>query len=132
MTCLKHPVVRIEVLPRPQEWSQWLRELNDSDTQTFVLDGSKIINRDDLFQVCAQTLAFPEWFGHNWDAFEDCLGDLSWFPTKRFVLIYLDPRPLARSSPQDWTIASKIFETVSRNSQGSGFRLSVMLCEPED
>ena len=132
MTCLNQPSARIEVLPRPQKWSEWLDELNRSDTQTFMLDGSKILNRDDLFQACAQTLAFPEWFGHNWDAFEDCLGDLSWLQTQRILLIYLDPRQLASTSPQDWTIAREIFETVTRNSQGSDLRLRVILCEPED
>jgi Barstar (barnase inhibitor) len=31
-----------------------------------------------LLDRIAQTLAFPSWFGGNWDALEDCLTDLSW------------------------------------------------------
>lgn len=31
-----------------------------------------------LLQSLAQALDFPGWFGHNWDALNDCLGDLSW------------------------------------------------------
>jgi hypothetical protein len=30
----------------------------------------------------AEALAFPNWFGQNWDAFFDCLADLSWRPAR--------------------------------------------------
>lgn len=36
----------------------------------------------------AQALEFPAWFGHNWDALADCLGDLGWLePAAGHVLI---------------------------------------------
>lgn len=36
----------------------------------------------------AQALEFPAWFGHNWDALADCLGDLAWLdPAAGHVLI---------------------------------------------
>ena len=31
-----------------------------------------------LLRRIAARLAFPAWFGENWDALEDCLADLSW------------------------------------------------------
>ena len=34
----------------------------------------------------ARALEFPAWFGGNWDALEDCLGDLSWRNSARTVL----------------------------------------------
>src|SRR5688572_29636457 len=35
-----------------------------------------------LLERIAETLAFPSWFGGNWDALEDCLTDLSWCQAK--------------------------------------------------
>jgi hypothetical protein len=38
-------------------------------------------------EAIARALGFPGWFGGNWDALEDCLGDLSWrAPPHRLVL----------------------------------------------
>lgn len=36
----------------------------------------------------ARALAFPEWFGGNWDALEDSLGDLSWRNGEGTVLVF--------------------------------------------
>ena len=35
-------------------------------------------DKEALLGALAQALGFPEWFGGNWDALEDCLCDLSW------------------------------------------------------
>ena len=36
----------------------------------------------------AQALAFPDWFGGNWDALEDCLQDLSWRRGEAHVIVF--------------------------------------------
>ena len=41
-----------------------------------------------LLERMAQALGFPGWFGGNWDALEDCLGDLSWRPGEGHVLLF--------------------------------------------
>src|SRR5512134_3474215 len=35
-------------------------------------------DKEALLEHLAQALGFPDWFGGNWDALEDCLTDLSW------------------------------------------------------
>jgi hypothetical protein len=41
-----------------------------------------------LLERIARTLAFPSWFGGNWDALEDCLTDLSWRDAQGHVLAF--------------------------------------------
>lgn len=43
-----------------------------------ALDVVEVDLRAGVFESLAHALAFPDWFGRNWDALEDCLGDLSW------------------------------------------------------
>jgi hypothetical protein len=39
-----------------------------------------------LFDEMAAACQFPYYFGENWAAFAECLGDLDWMNSTRFVL----------------------------------------------
>ncbi len=41
-----------------------------------------------LLARIARALAFPHWFGGNWDALEDCLTDLSWSDAGGYILLF--------------------------------------------
>ena len=38
----------------------------------------------------ATALNFPGYFGHNWDALEECLRDLAWLPPGRILIHHRD------------------------------------------
>lgn len=40
-----------------------------------------------LLKEVARALEFPDWFGANWDALEDCLTDLSWHKARGHLLL---------------------------------------------
>jgi hypothetical protein len=46
-----------------------------------------------MLAAIARALAFPEWFGGNWDALEDCLADLSWRRAAARVILLADAAP---------------------------------------
>lgn len=71
----------------------------DTDTQAMAEAGAALeydvvridlhgcTGKDDALDRFARALAFPGWFGGNWDAFADSLGDLSWLPAVGYLLL---------------------------------------------
>ena len=47
-------------------------------------------DKAELMERIAHALEFPQWFGGNWDALEDCLTDLSWLKADGHVLLFED------------------------------------------
>jgi RNAse (barnase) inhibitor barstar len=41
----------------------------------YVIDGAKIRDESSFFSEVAKVFDFPAYFGHNWDAWNECLGD---------------------------------------------------------
>jgi len=78
--------------------------VNDTDTpfcfgtaDEFCQSGDKAIHlpsnlteRDQLFSAYTEKLGLPDYFGRNWDAFSECLRDLSWIDERRVVIIHDD------------------------------------------
>ena len=40
-----------------------------------VIDLSAVRTASDLHELLARKLAFPDYYGRNWDAFDECFGD---------------------------------------------------------
>ena len=61
-----------------------------------VLDGRALGDKQALLEGIARALEFPEYFGENWDALEECLRDMSWRGGQISVLIeHADAIPAA-------------------------------------
>lgn len=48
-----------------------------------------IDSKSALLEALATLLAFPAYFGFNWDALFDCLRDFSWITEQDIVLVHL-------------------------------------------
>ncbi len=47
-------------------------------------------------------LAFPEYFGHNWDALEECLADFEWLPAKGYILLITDAHAVLPDDEEEY------------------------------
>jgi RNAse (barnase) inhibitor barstar len=64
-----------------------------------ILRGKHSGTRDELLDEFARGLDFPQYFGRNWDALEDCLTDLEWLSAEAFVLIITNADQMLKTSP---------------------------------
>lgn len=67
-----------------------------------VLKGGKCRTRGTLFLEFARVLDFPDYFGHNWDALEECLADFEWLPAKGYVLLLTDAEQILRDDEEEY------------------------------
>src|SRR6185312_9466718 len=51
-----------------------------------VIQGRHCSTAQAVFQEWSAALQFPYYFGHNWDAFDECITDLEWLPGTCYVL----------------------------------------------
>jgi len=89
----------------------------------FEVDMSVVHGKGEFLAAMAQVLRAPDWFGHNWDAFADVLGDLSWQPASGYVLLICGGDEKMGLSEADHEIVTEIFnDTVNYwKSQGKPF-----------
>jgi hypothetical protein len=93
----------------------------------FHLDGRQIIDKSSFVAPTAHSLRFPAYFGHNWDAFEELITDLSWAPARGYLLIYDHVSLFGRGQPEAWQTACAILAGSIEYWQAQGVPLVVIL-----
>jgi hypothetical protein len=77
---------------------------------------AKARGKEKLLGVLARGLQFPRYFGHNWDALEECLGDLSWLADVPRVVIVHEGLPFSPAGEHLATYLAILREAVARRS----------------
>ncbi len=67
--------------------------------------------KTDLLNFLAGAFPLPDYFGHNWDALEECLCDLSWLGSEKVLLVHRNI-PLEKA-PADQRIYLQILSHVA-------------------
>ena len=101
-----------------------------SDAIDEVMPGSAQVDLKggDALRAFAQALHFPAWFGGNWDALEDCLGDLSWRPGEGHVLVLRNWQAL---SADDLGVLLDVLRSSADSWSGRGKPFFAVLIDPE-
>jgi RNAse (barnase) inhibitor barstar len=62
-------------------------------------------DKNAFLNAVAKALVFPEYFGHNWDAFYDCLVDLEHDKGEGLLVVLRDASGFARAEPDEFAAA---------------------------
>jgi hypothetical protein len=68
------------------------------------VDFADCAGKHDALARIAVALAFPEWFGGNWDALADALGDLSWLPEGGLLMLFDNARDWRERDEEDFAV----------------------------
>jgi hypothetical protein len=84
--------------------------------------------KEKVLSVLSRALRFPRYFGWNWDALEECLGDLSWMPPTidRVILVH-ESLPFSPGGEQLNVYLAVLREAIRRRTESpSGPKLEVV------
>jgi hypothetical protein len=91
------------------------------------LYGATIFDKRTFLAACQAALAFPAYFGYNWDAFEELINDLAWAPAAGYVLLYDRVANFAVNRPAEWAIALDILRGAAAEWARRGVPFTVLL-----
>jgi hypothetical protein len=84
------------------------------------VDIGQVHDKQGFIGLVAKALVFPDWFGGNWDAFEDSLSDLSWHPAQGYVLLLEHGKHFGAGHKQEFVTAVEVLDGAAEYWQGQG------------
>ena len=97
----------------------------------FYLEGQKIEKKEQFLNHAAMAMHFPEHFGNNWNALEDCLTDLSWIEedaeVNGYVILFDHFDPFADHHESQLETVVEIFQSAIEYWHDQGKSMFVFL-----
>ena len=93
----------------------------------YRIGAAGIRTKSSMLGLIARVLAFPSWFGRNWDALEDCLTDLSWIDAPGIVIEFEGFDTYAKAVPDGFVVLLDIFKASAEYWRGEGKAFWVIL-----
>ena len=81
----------------------------------WAVDLGGVRTKDELLARLAERLAFPEWFGGNWDALNDVLAERAWEQPHGIVLTLERCGDLAAADPEAFETALEVLDSVAES-----------------
>lgn len=86
----------------------------------FRVDLAHAGSKHDLLEAIGRAMAFPEWFGHNWDALLDCLADMGWRPAEGYLVILEHCDGIHGRAEADFVQTLQVFEEAANEWREQG------------
>jgi RNAse (barnase) inhibitor barstar len=113
-----------------REAARGVTEAERAGRRVFWLDGTGLRDKRALLDRCAVEFSLPSYFGHNWDALQDCLNDLSWVPSASgYLVVYDHWQDLADADPEVHRTLTDVFESAITHWKKTATPMAVLLLE---
>lgn len=91
---------------------------------------AKARGKEKVLNILSERLRFPRYFGHNWDALEECLGDLSWLGETQRVVIVHEGLPFSEAGDQLAIYLGVLHDAAAvRTAAEAGPKLTIVFAE---
>ena len=104
-----------------------LETITDWGWYAGYINGKMVNDKSTFLLAVGEAFAFPEYYGYNWDAFEEMINDLRWIPAAGYLLLYDYAYRFAAAQPEEWQIAMSILQSACTNWQRDGIPFYVLL-----
>lgn len=105
-----------------------LLDLSATGAMVKTLDGSLCRTKAAFMEAAAKALSFPDYFGRNWDAFNDSFDELSWTPPHRLILVIRNSELLLVDNKEDLGLFIELLgESFKDDPEKPGTSLKVIL-----
>jgi len=98
-----------------------LTQAESSGVSVFRAKLPEPLTKESLLDAVAGVLAFPDYFGRNWDALDECLRDLTWLEASGIVLVLEGSRTAWQATPEPlgrliscWLLAAEAWSEEGR------------------
>jgi RNAse (barnase) inhibitor barstar len=107
------------------EFIKFYCRINSKINEDIILkqiDGNKCTTVEGLFNEFSRAFQFPDYFGSNWGAFDECLNDLDWLPGKAYILFIIDADKITETSDNSFENLIKLLErSVNEWTEGRNY-----------
>ncbi len=93
----------------------------------FHVEGKNIARKEQLLNHVATALRFPDHFGGNWDALEECLTDMEWVDAPGYVVYYDHIDALVAAHPDQFETFVEICRDAVASWKEDGTAMVVLL-----
>jgi RNAse (barnase) inhibitor barstar len=93
----------------------------------FHIEGRNIARKEQLLNHVATALRFPDYFGGNWDALEECLADMEWVDAPGYLIYYEHIDALAEAHPDQLQTFVEICRDAVASWKADGTPMVVLL-----
>ncbi len=100
---------------------------NQPITADIDIELSACENRERVLEHLGRALNLPDWYGANFDALADCLGDPDWHDGAAIVIRLSGLSSFSQRAPADYALLLEALDTACQVRSDDGAALAVII-----